>query len=70
MKKNIGITDRLIRLGMGIILLILAYWKGGGWISWTLVAIAAFMIFEAAFSWCLYYHLIGKNTCPYKKKGE
>ncbi len=71
MKKNIGIIYRLIRLGLGIILLILGYLKGGGWVSWTLVAIAAFMVFEAVFSWCLYYQLTGKNTCPYNnKKGE
>ncbi len=67
MKKNIGTLDRFLRLGLGIVLLILAYWKGGGWMSWILVVAGIFCVFEAAISWCLLYQIFGKNSCPTKK---
>lgn len=60
MKKNIGTQDRLIRAGMGLLFLALAAWFS----SWILLGLALFSFFEAFASWCLYYQLIGKNTCP------
>ncbi|MBS0629132.1 MAG: DUF2892 domain-containing protein [Verrucomicrobia bacterium] len=67
MKKNMGTFDRLLRIGFGIVALILAYWKGGGWMSWLLVIVGIFCFFEAAASWCLIHQLIGRNSCPIKK---
>lgn len=67
MKKNIGTFDRVLRLVFGIVALILAYWIGGGWLSWLLVIVGIFCFYEAAISWCLFYQLIGKNSCPTKK---
>lgn len=59
--KNINKRDRIIRLVIGLGLLALAYKM-----NWNplVIFLAAFCIFEATFSWCGYYALIGKNTCP------
>jgi len=59
-KKNIGKTDRLIRLIIGIGLLLWAMLT-----SWSplLIFISGFCIFEAVFSWCAFYAAIEKNTC-------
>lgn len=60
MKKNIGTTDRIIRLSIGIIFLIIAWWES----SWIALGIAIFTLYEAFASWCLFYQIIGKNSCP------
>jgi hypothetical protein len=62
MHKNIGKADRLLRLAIAIVLLFLAYWKG----SWILLAAGVFVLFEAAFSWCVLYQILGRNSCPRK----
>lgn len=62
MKKNIGKPDRLLRLIVGIILLGCAYWK----MSWILLILALFTLFEALMSWCILYQILGKNSCPRK----
>lgn len=64
MKKNIGTTDRIIRLLIGIALLALAWWQG----SWILLAFALFTFYEALASWCVLYALFGKNSCPIDRK--
>lgn len=62
MKKNIGTADRLIRLGIGLFLLGIAWWAG----SWIILAAALFTLFEALASWCIVYQLLGKSSCPLK----
>lgn len=64
MKTNIGTFDRTIRLTIGISLL------AGAWYfnSWLLAAAGVFSLFEALFSWCAWYQLLGKNTCPINSK--
>jgi hypothetical protein len=60
MKKNIGTSGRLLRAGIGILLLGLAWWQS----SWILLGFALFTFFEAFASWCIFYQIIGKNSCP------
>ncbi|MBX7066982.1 MAG: DUF2892 domain-containing protein [Parachlamydiales bacterium] len=60
MKKNIGTIGRVIRLIISIILLVFAYLKG----SWLLLFFGIFTLFEAAFSWCIVYQLLGRSSCP------
>ncbi|MBA3958397.1 MAG: DUF2892 domain-containing protein [Parachlamydiaceae bacterium] len=62
MKKNIGLTDRLLRLGVAVLLLGMAWW----WSSWILLLFSLFTFFEALASWCVIYQIIGKNSCPLK----
>lgn len=66
MNKNIGRKDRVARFLIGMALLVLALALK----SSTLAIIGAFSIFEAAFSWCVFYQLTGKNTCPVPAKNN
>lgn len=63
MRKNIGTQDRLIRLGIAIILFGLAIWFK----SWILAGLGLFTLYEAAASWCIFYQLTGRNSCPIDK---
>jgi hypothetical protein len=64
MKKNIGMGDRLLRLVIAILLLVYAYWT----MSWIAFALALFVLFEFLMSWCIIYQILGKNSCPVKRK--
>ncbi len=58
--NNIGKTDRIIRISLGIFLLI------SGLQSWNPIALffSGFLFYEALFTWCGFYAILGKNTCP------
>lgn len=58
---NIGRSDRVIRLLIGVALLLWAITT-----SWSslLLFLSGFAFFEAIFSWCGFNAAIGKNTCP------
>ena len=62
--KNINTSGRVIRFSIGILLLIYAYVQ----MSWIALGLAAFTFFEALMSWCVFYQLIGKNSCPLDKR--
>jgi len=59
--KNINLKDRLLRAFLGIVLLAIALVT-----TWNplLLFFSGFCFFEAIFSWCGFYALIGKNSCP------
>ena len=59
MKKNIGKNDRILRLVIALILLGGAIWTK----SFILFFISLFVFFEAIYGWCLFYQIIGKNSC-------
>lgn len=61
-KKNINTQGRLLRAGIGVILLGYAWYAG----SWLALAFALFTFYEAFASWCVLYQLLGKNSCPLK----
>ena len=60
-QQNIGKSDRLFRLAIGIALLLFAILT-----TWSpvLIFFSGFALFEAIFSWCGFYAALGKNTCP------
>jgi len=58
--KNISKKDRIIRIVIGLILLIIAITTT--WSPWLLF-FSGFAFFEAIFSWCGFYAAIGKKTC-------
>jgi len=61
MKRNIGKTDRIVRVLIGLILIALgAYFK-----SWW-GAIGLLPIITAAVGWCPPYRLLGISTHPVK----
>ncbi|MFA6915238.1 MAG: DUF2892 domain-containing protein [Parachlamydiales bacterium] len=63
MTPNIGTPDRLIRLTIAIVLFVLAWYYA----SWILLAFAVFTLYEAIAGWCLFFQLIGKNSCDLKR---
>ena len=64
LKKNIGTTDRWVRFALAVLLLFYAYWQ----MSWIALAGSLFVFFESLVSWCLLYQILGKNSCPVKRK--
>ncbi len=64
MKVNIGTIDRVLRLILGLVLIVLAANGTIGWGGWLgLVAVAT-----ALFRFCPLYMLLGVNTCPLKSR--
>ena len=74
MTKNVGSTDRLIRLIVGVILLIIAvpslagmaFVGLGGW-AWLVGLVGVVLVATGLLNFCPAYRLIGANTC---KPGE
>lgn len=64
MKKNIGTFDRVARLLLGIALLIGIFFVSNIFTQIILGMFGIFCVYEALASWCAFYALIGKNTCP------
>jgi hypothetical protein len=68
MKKNMGKTDKLIRVTLGLIFIAL-YFSGTvtGTLGIVLVILGAVFILTSAMSFCPLYTLVGINTCAVKK---
>lgn len=68
MKKNMSGTDRIIRLLIAAIVVIL-YWQGiiEGTIAYVLLALAGIFVLTSLISFCPLYTLVGLNTCKIKK---
>lgn len=64
MTTNIGATDRVIRIVLGLILLSLLFILDGG-IRW-IGLIGIIPLFTAAIRWCPSYSIIGTDTCGSK----
>lgn len=62
--KNIGTADRILRCLIALALFVYAI------IASSLIAflLSLFVFFEAVSSWCLFYQLVGKNTCPISER--
>ncbi len=61
MKCNVGKTDRIIRLLLGLIII-----AAGIYFSSWLGAIGAILLFTAAVGWCPLYLPFGLSTCATK----
>jgi hypothetical protein len=59
-KQNIGVSDRFVRAGIGISLLAVGIFSKNE----ALLFFSGFCFFEAAFSWCGFYAILGKSSCP------
>lgn len=66
MKKNMGNTDRIIRLIVAAVLLIIAFATNltSGMVSYILVALAGIFILTSMISSCPLYLPFGINTRP------
>ena len=58
MKVNIGSTDRVLRLAIGMLILIAGMVTGGWW-----AFIGLIMVLTSAIRFCPAYTLIGFSTC-------
>lgn len=69
MKKNMGNTDRLMRLLVAVIIGILIY-SGvlHGTFAYVLLALAIVFAVTAIVHYCPLYSIFGFNTCPPKNK--
>lgn len=70
MKKNMGSTDKLIRLTVAIVLIVL-YWRHVLTDTLGIVALVVALIFTltSLISFCPIYALFGIKTCK-KEEGE
>lgn len=64
MKKNIGTKDRIARLVIGVLLLAAIFFVASTVVKIILAVAGIFCFYEALSSWCAFYALIGRNTCP------
>ena len=65
MKKNIGTADRVIRIIVGVIIIILGLVLKSWW-----GIIGILPIFTAVISWCPPYALLGISTLKAEEKDE
>jgi hypothetical protein len=64
MIKNVGKTDKIIRIVAGVILICLDLFEVvTGSFSWILSLIAIILIVTALVNFCPILKLLGKNTC-------
>lgn len=67
MKTNVGSTDRVLRIVIGIGLLSLLYFVEGAAKWWGLVGLVPLL--TGVFGTCPMYSIFGLSTCPMQKKG-
>lgn len=65
-KKNLGNSDRFIRVVASLTLAYAAY-RASGPLAVSLGVFAAVMLLTAIVGWCGLYTLLGINTCPLDK---
>jgi hypothetical protein len=68
MKKNVGSTDKVIRIVLAIVFAAL-YFTGtvSGTLGYVLLGLAGVFVLTSLVSFCPLYALVGLNTCPVKK---
>jgi len=69
MKKNMGSADKIIRLIIAALLVVL-YFTGTvtGIVGYISLAVAFIFIVTSMVSFCPLYTIVGLSTCPAKKK--
>jgi Protein of unknown function (DUF2892). len=66
MKVNVGGIDRILRIVVGLVLILLAATGTVGWWGW----IGVVPLLTGLFKFCPLYTLLGMNTCPMEKNPE
>ena len=68
MKKNMGNTDRIIRIILAAIVAVLYFTNIiTGTVGIVLLVLAGVFVVTSFVSFCPLYALVGLNTCPSKK---
>jgi hypothetical protein len=69
MKKNMGTTDKIVRLIIAAVFAALYFTNTvTGIVGIILLVLAAVFILTSLVSFCPLYTLMGINTCPVKKR--
>jgi hypothetical protein len=66
MKTNVGAIDKSIRIGVGLLLVLLTLTGTIGWWGW----IGVVPLVTGVMGSCPAYALLGLNTCPLQGKSE
>lgn len=68
MKKNVGSTDRIIRMVLAIAIGYFAYSTAFdmAWVQYLLLGIASIMLVTPILGYCPLYTILGKDTCDVK----
>lgn len=67
MKKNMGKTDKMVRLIVAITVGLLVYFDVvQGTLAYTLLAVAGIFVLTSLLNFCPLYTLFGMNTCKTK----
>lgn len=68
MKKNVGTIDKVVRLLLAAILIILFFTNVvAGVLGYVLLAVAGIFILTSLINFCPIWAIFGVNTCPVKK---
>jgi Protein of unknown function (DUF2892) len=68
MKKNIGSTDKIIRIVAAIVIAVLYFTKTiTGTASIVLGIVASILLLTSLINFCPLYAILGTNTCKIKK---
>jgi hypothetical protein len=66
-QKNVGETDKKIRIGLGVVSVFLAT-QVAAWLRWVLLILGVVLILTGLFQFCGLYALFGVNTYERKIK--
>lgn len=68
MIKNVGQTDKIVRIVLAVVLFALDYFEvaGTGVFSWILSIVAIVLLVTALVNFCPLYKVLGKSTCEVK----
>ena len=67
MIKNVGQTDKIIRIVLAVILASLDFFEVvKGRFSWVLSVVAIVLLATALLNFCPLYKILGKSTCEVK----
>ncbi len=69
MKKNMGSTDKIIRLILAAVFAVL-FFTGTvtGLLGFVLLALGAIFVLTSLVGFCPIYALVGLNTCPVEQR--
>lgn len=68
MKKNMGRTDKIVRVLVAIAVALLVYFQVvTGTLAYILIAVAAIFVLTSVIGFCPLYSLFGMNTCKVNK---
>jgi len=68
MKKNMGSTDKIIRILIAIVIAVLFFTNViSGTLGILLLVLAGVFVFTSLISFCPLYTLFGMSTCPKEK---